>query len=134
MTAQGSAVTRLYRVLDARGTSAWQVRVAASELAQVGLEDALAIVLGLYDREPASFPATAARWGARLTIEKRLALPDAQLTFAALGMLPSSDAELGAEALVALAERHRLLRVEKLLTGWLRVNRLVDGPEQRPAR
>ena len=40
-----------------------QIRAIARELPTVGLEDALAIVLALLEREPASFSKTGARWG-----------------------------------------------------------------------
>jgi hypothetical protein len=43
-------------------TSAAQIRAIARELPQVGLEDALAIVLALLDREPQSFSRAAARY------------------------------------------------------------------------
>jgi hypothetical protein len=105
MTSDGSAVMRLQRALANPRTSAAQIRAVASELPTVGLEDALAILLALLDREPQSFARTAARWGARLTIERRLPLVDAQLTFAALAVLPGAGAQAGAEALIELASR-----------------------------
>jgi hypothetical protein len=103
MTSDGSAVTRLRRALANPRTSASQIRAIASELPTVGLEDALAILLALLDREPQSFSRTAARWGARLTIERRLPLADAQLTLASLAVLPGAGAQAGAEALIELA-------------------------------
>jgi hypothetical protein len=124
MTYQGSAITRLHRVLAAPGTSVLQIRAAAAELPRIGLEDALAILLALHDRDPQTFPRAAARWGARLTLERRLALPEAQLTHSALGVLPGPDAHTGAEALIELAERHGLRRVEAVLTPWLRARGL----------
>jgi hypothetical protein len=122
MTSQGSAITRLHRVIASPGTTAVQIRAAAAELPRVGLEDALAILLALYDREPTSYPRTAARWGARLTIERRITLADAQLTLAALAVLPEGGAQPGAEALIELSQRHGLRRVEEVLTPWLHAN------------
>src|SRR6202042_2069056 len=87
MTAQGSAVTRLQRAIANPNTSAMQIRAIARELPTVGLEDALAIVLALLEREPGSFSRTGARWGARLVLERRLDLVDAQLVFASLATL-----------------------------------------------
>ena len=51
-----------------------QIRAAALELpGPVALEDALAILLALLDREPHTFPRAAARRGPRLVLERRLA-------------------------------------------------------------
>jgi hypothetical protein len=119
MTSDGSAVTRLQRALANPRTSAAQIRAVASELPTTGLEDALAILLAIFDREPRSFSRTAARWGARLTIERRLPLADAQLTLASLAVLPGAGARAGAEALIELAGRHGLRRVDELLVAWL---------------
>jgi hypothetical protein len=102
MTSDGSAVTRLQRALANPRTSASQIRAIASELPRVGLEDALAILLALLDREPQTFSRTAARWGGRLTLERRLPLIDAQLTLASLAALPGPGARAGAEALIEL--------------------------------
>jgi hypothetical protein len=126
MTSQGSAVLRLQRALTNPRTSAALIRAIASELPTIGLEDALAILLALLDREPASFSRTAARWGARLTIERRLPLADAQLTLASLAVLPGAGAQAGAEALIELAGRHGLRRVDELLGDWLRRRGLGD--------
>jgi hypothetical protein len=126
MTSDGSAVMRLQRALANPRTSAAQIRAVASELPTVGLEDALAILLALLDREPQSFSRTAARWGARLTIERRLPLADAQLTLASLAVLPGAGAQAGAEALIELASRYDLRRVDELLGGWLRRRSLGD--------
>jgi hypothetical protein len=46
-------------------------------------------------------------------------LVDAQLTLAALAALPGEGARAGAEALIELAERYRLRRVDELLTVWV---------------
>jgi hypothetical protein len=62
MTSAGSAVIRLQCALANPRTWGAQVRAIAAELPQVGLEDALAITLGLLDREPATFSRFAARY------------------------------------------------------------------------
>lgn len=67
MTSDGSAVTRLKRALENPRASATQIRAVAAELPTVGLEDALAILLALLEREPHTFSRSAARWGGRLT-------------------------------------------------------------------
>jgi hypothetical protein len=43
-----------------------QILAIPSELPQIGLEDALAILLALLDREPQAFRHAGARWGARV--------------------------------------------------------------------
>ncbi len=117
MTSDGHAVTRLRRALE-RG-SADQIRAIVAELPRPpGLEDALAICLALLDREPETYPRAAAKWASRFAIERRLPLTDAQLTLAALATLPGEGARAGAEALIELAERYRLQRVDELLTHW----------------
>ncbi len=105
MTSDGSAVTRLQRALANPRASAAQIRAIAAELPTVGLEDALAILLALIDREPQTFPRAAARWGARFTVERRVSLVDAQLALAALAVLPGPGARAGAEALIELSDR-----------------------------
>lgn len=118
MTSQGHALTRLQRALE-RGT-ANQIRVIVAELPRPpGLEDALAICLALLEREPETYPRAAAKWASRFTIERRLTLTDSQLVLAALGTLPGESARAGAEAIIELAERYKLRRVDELLTRWI---------------
>jgi hypothetical protein len=119
MTSEGSTVTRLQRAIANPNTSAMQIRAIARELPTVGLEDALAIVLALLEREPESFSRTGARWGARLVLERRLDLVDAQLVLASLATLEGPMAAAGAEALAELAQRSGLRRVQLLLEDWL---------------
>jgi hypothetical protein len=126
MTSDGHAITRLHRVLATPGSSALQIRAVASELPRVNLEDALAILLALLDREPHTFSRGAARWGSRLTLEQRLPLDDAQLTLAALATLPGPGARAGAEALIELSDRYKLRRVDGLLVAWMRARGLDD--------
>jgi len=69
-----------------------------------------------------------ARWGARLALERKLTLVDVQLALASLAVLPSRgpSARAGAEALIELAERYRLRRVDELLGDWMRAHRIGD--------
>jgi hypothetical protein len=92
------------------------------------LEDALAILLALLDREPETFPRAAARWGARLALERKLTLVDAQLALASLAVLPGPGpgARAGAEALIELADRHGPCRVDELLGGWMQARGIGD--------
>jgi hypothetical protein len=117
VTADGHALTRLARALE-RGT-AHQIRAIVAELPRPpDLEDALAICLALLDREPETYPRAAAKWASRFAIEQRLTLTDAQLTLAALAALPGESARAGVEALIELAGRYRLQRVDDLLHTW----------------
>lgn len=121
MTSDGSAITRLRRAIANPRASAMQIRAIAAELpGPVALEDALAILLALIDREPQTFSRAAARWGGRLVLERRLVLADAQLALAALAALPGPGAGAGAEALIGLSERYGLRRVDELLGDWVR--------------
>lgn len=113
-------MTRLKRALENPRASATQIRAVAAELPTVGLEDALAILLALLEREPQTFSRAAARWGGRLTLERRPSLVDAQLALASLAALPGPGARAGAEAPIELADRHGLRRVDELLVDWLR--------------
>jgi hypothetical protein len=96
-----------------------QIRAIAHELPTVGLGDALAIALALLEREPRSFPRTGARWGARLVLERRLELVDAQLVLASLATPEGPTAAAGAEALAELTQRSGRHRVQRLLEDWL---------------
>lgn len=109
--------SRACRAIE-RGT-ANQIRAIVAELPRPpALEDALVICLAFLDREPETYPRAAARWASRFALERRLTLTDAQLTLAALAALPGDSARAGAEALIELAERYRLRRVDELLTAW----------------
>jgi hypothetical protein len=115
---QGHALSRLRHALE-RGT-ATQIRAIVAELPRPpGLEDTLAICLALLDREPETYPRAAAKWASRFALERRVTLTEAQLTLAALVALPSEGARAGAEALIELADRHGLRRIDELLSNWL---------------
>jgi hypothetical protein len=133
MTSDGSAIVRLQRVLANPRSSALQIRAVAAELPRVGLEDALAILLALLDREPHTFSRSAARWGSRLTLEHRLPLADAQLTLASLATLPGGGARAGAEALIELSDRYGLRRIDELLIEWMRNSRRRRSRARRAA-
>jgi hypothetical protein len=127
MTSQGHAYTRLRRSLEHR-TSALMIRAAAAELPSVPLEDALDICLALLELEPDTYPRTAARWGSRLAIERKLDLVDAQLALAlaALAALPGPGAKAGADALIEISTRYGLRRAQELVLAWLDRRGLAD--------
>ena len=118
MTAEPHAVVRLRRALESDRCTASQIRAIVAELPRPpGLEDALAILLALLDREPGTYPRAAARWGSRFALERRLTLVDAQLTLAALAVLPGPGARAGVETL-ADNDRYGLRRLDELLLAW----------------
>jgi hypothetical protein len=119
VTSQGHAYTRFRRSLEPPG-SASLIRAAAAELpGPVPLEDALEVCLALLELEPQTFDHAAARWAARLIIERRLAITDAQLAISAIAALGGGERRAGAEALICLCERYKLTRGERILTNWL---------------
>lgn len=119
MTSDGHAIRRLQRLITSDRGTVDQIRALVAELpARPDLELALAILLALLDREPDTWPRAAARWGSRFALERNLTLPDAQLTLAALAVLPGAGGRAGAEALIDLADRHGLRRVDQVLGEW----------------
>lgn len=120
MTSDGHAIARLQRLLDSGRGTPGQIRLLVSELPRrPDLELALAICLALLDREPVTYPRAAARWGSRFALERNLPLVDAQLALAALAVLPGNGGRAGAEALIDLASRYGLNRVDRLLSDWI---------------
>jgi hypothetical protein len=118
MTSQGSAIVRFQRALRTGNPAI--VLAAAHELPKpVQLRDALAILLVLLDRDAERYPPAAARFAARLASERRLSLAEAQLTYAALQALASTEPLAGGEALTAVLEQHGELDAASRLTAWL---------------
>ena len=64
------------------------------------------------------YPRAAARWDSRFALERNPPLVDAQLALAALAVLPGDGGRAGAEALIDLADRHGLRRVDQMLGDW----------------
>jgi hypothetical protein len=99
------------------------VIAAAHELPRpVLLRDALRVLLVLAVADADRYPAAAARFGARLVVERKLSVADAQLAFAALQTLAGPDPLAGGEALVVLLERHREGDGARYLEQWLRAH------------
>jgi hypothetical protein len=124
VTSDGRPYARFRRALG--GPSIAVIRSAAAELEQIELEDGLAICIAFLELEPATFPRAATRWVARLSLERRLTLPESQLALAALAALDGPAARAGAEALIELSAQHRLTRVEAIVGGWLERKGLAD--------
>jgi hypothetical protein len=71
VTAEPHAIIRLRRALENDRATASQIRAIVAELPHPpGLEDALAILLAILDREPATYPRAAARWASRFALER----------------------------------------------------------------
>ena len=113
---KGGSYQRFLRALDVGNPML--VRAAAAELPQVGLEDALGICLVLLDGEPDAYPAAAARWQARLCLERRLSLDEAVLASAALSSLAGQRPQAAAAALSLLCRAHALPAAARRLDGW----------------
>lgn len=114
----GSPIVRFERAIATGRPSI--VLAAANELPRpVQLRDAIRILLVLANGEPDRFPAAAARFGSRLVSEHRLSIAEAQLAFAALATLGTSDPAAGAETLCLVLERHGEQRAADYVGAWL---------------
>lgn len=120
VTAEPHAVVRLRRALESDRCTASQIRAIVAELPRApGLEDALAILLPVSTASPPStYQRAAARWGSRFALKRRLTLVDAQLTLAALAVLPKPDARPGVEMLAEITDRYEFRRSDELLLAW----------------
>jgi hypothetical protein len=85
MTAQGSATTRFRRAVE-RG-SVINAELAARELGQLDLTDALSLLLLYAATDDTRFERAATRWIARLCIERQPSLSELQGAVAALSLL-----------------------------------------------
>jgi hypothetical protein len=115
---KGGSYQRFRRALELGNPTL--VRAAAAELPQIGLEDALGICLLLLEAEPHRFPAAAARWHARLSMERRLALEEADLAMGALRALAGERPQAAVAALGGICSAHGLPGAEQRLAAWLR--------------
>ena len=115
----GSAMARFERAIAVGRPSI--VLAAAHELPKpLQLQHAIRVVLVLATGDADRFRTAAARFGSRLVSEHRLEISEAQLAFAALATLCTSNPVAGAEALCALLERHGEQQGADYLAAWLR--------------
>ena len=92
VTSQGSPYTRFQRAL-ATGNLAL-VQMAAAELPQVGLRDALEVCLLVRDSDVARYDRAAVRWVGRFALEGRgVSLSAVEQAVAALAVLPERPQE-----------------------------------------
>lgn len=88
MTSQGNAYSRFRRALLTKNVTL--IDAAARELAHVGLDDALRVLVVLAEQRDPRFERAAARFAARVTTERRLSLADARYILALAEALPRS--------------------------------------------
>jgi hypothetical protein len=89
MTSDGSAYGRFRRAL--RMGNLERVRAAAEELRQIGLDDALSVLVLMGTGGDARYERAAVRWLARLLAERpQIALADLTLGLTALEALPEN--------------------------------------------
>jgi hypothetical protein len=93
MTSQGSAYSRFRRALLTKNPSL--VNAAARELAVIQLDDALRILIVFAERRDPRFEHAAARFAARVTLERRLTPAQAHQVLALAESLPSSPDTIG---------------------------------------
>lgn len=95
VTSQGHAHARFRRALLTKNVML--ISAAAADLQHVELDDALRVLLVLAEKGDARYERAAARFAARVTHERRLALAEARYVLAlaeALPRSPDSIAEL----------------------------------------
>ena len=114
MTSQGSPYGRLRRALDRRNLLA--ARSAAAELGEVGLVEALELLLLIADQEPARLGQAAVRWHARYCRQAGdIDVGEAQAVLGVLVMLGGPRHETAVRALGQLLDRHGLERAAVVL-------------------
>jgi hypothetical protein len=88
VTSQGHAHARFRRALLTRNIGL--IDAAAAELPQIALDDALRILVVLAEKRDVRFERAAARFAARVTLERRLSPADAHRVLALAQTLASS--------------------------------------------
>jgi len=107
MTSQGSAHGRFTRAI--RNRHLRNAEIAAKEMGELSLPDALEFCLLLAEFDPERWPRAIARWTARFVLEAhRMGIDEAALAIAAARALPGSDGETAAQTLRQLAAAHGL--------------------------
>ena len=88
VTSQGHAYSRFRRALLTKNVTL--IDAAARELQHVALDDALRTLVVLAERQDRRFERAAARFGSRVTTERRLSLAEARYVLALAEALPRS--------------------------------------------
>jgi hypothetical protein len=114
MTSQGTAHGRFTRAIRDRHIRL--AEMAAREMGELALADALDFCLLLAEADPERWPRASARWLGRLIIESpAITLNEVMLAAAAMQGLQGPDATLARQTLRALAARHGQSTVVALL-------------------
>lgn len=117
VSSDGSVYARFRRALDTG--NARIALAAAADLPQIGLADALEIVLLLLDSEPARFERAALRWHGRYCREVGdVDLVEAQAVLACVAGLRGTRPESAAHALADLVHRRDLAPASEALNRW----------------
>jgi hypothetical protein len=95
VTSEGHAYTRFRRALLTK--SLIQIDAAAAELPQLGLQDALRMLAVMAEKGDPRFERAAARFAARVTLERKLSPAETHRVLALSQSMPSSP-----EAVVGL--------------------------------
>ena len=103
MTAQGSPRARFRRAIEGRWV--FHAGLAAREVGNLTLEEALQLVCLYAEAEPAKFERAALRWHARFVTESGPSLLQAQIALAALAELRGGN-DAARRLLVELAGSH----------------------------
>lgn len=93
MTSDGSAYARFKRALLTGNPGI--ILPAAAELEQIALDDALRILVVLAEKRHPRFDKAAARFAARVTIERRLDPVEAHAVLALAQSMPEAPESLG---------------------------------------
>jgi hypothetical protein len=101
VTAQGSPASRFRRAVERR--SLLNAELAARELGQLNLDDALSLVLLYAAADDPRFDRAATRWIARFCVEGRPSLSELQAAVSALALVRRGGGESAARLLQALA-------------------------------
>jgi len=101
VTAQGSPLTRFRRAVERK--SLLNAELAAREMGQLNLEDALSLVFLYAGADDPRFDRAATRWIARLCVEDKPSLSELQAAVCALALLRRGGGEAAARLLVAVA-------------------------------
>lgn len=119
MTSDGHAISRFERAV-ATGNLNLAIPAALELPRPILLGHAIRVLLLTLDRAPERYPASAARFAARLIADHRLSLADAQLAYAALQGMAGERPLAAAAALEALLEEHGEHAAGGRLGDWLR--------------
>jgi hypothetical protein len=114
MTSQGTARGRFQRAIQRGHLLA--AEMAARELGQINLADALALTALMAVTAPARFERAAVRWHGRFELEvKGLTISDSQLALSALATLAGPGADIGADTLARLGRLYGVSGLEAAL-------------------